>query len=73
MQARQKRTQKQGPYKAGQTMKAKVVAGMIEAAIRGEMSGRGKLLSRIDCYLSLSEASFSGRKLWTLRVPASQR
>ncbi len=34
MQARRKRTQKQGPYKAGATMKAKVAVGKIEAAMK---------------------------------------
>lgn len=34
MQARRKRTQKQGPYKAGATLKAKAAVGKIEAAMR---------------------------------------
>ncbi len=34
MQSRRKRTQKQGPYKAGATLKAKAVVGKIEAAMR---------------------------------------
>ncbi len=38
MQARRRRTQKQGPYKAGATLKAKAAADKIEAAMR---KGRG--------------------------------
>ena len=34
MQQRRKRTQKQGPYKAGATLKAKAAIGKIEAALR---------------------------------------
>lgn len=34
MQARRRRTQKQGPYKAGATLKAKAAVGKIEAAMK---------------------------------------
>lgn len=34
MQARRRRTQKQGPYKAGATLKAKAAVKRIEAAMR---------------------------------------
>lgn len=34
LQARRTRTQKQGPYKAGATLKAKAAVGKIEAALR---------------------------------------
>ena len=35
MQQRRKRTQKQGPYKAGATVKAKAAARKIEKAMKG--------------------------------------
>jgi hypothetical protein len=35
MQQRRKRTQKQGPYKAGRTLKAQAVARKIEQAMKG--------------------------------------